>query len=122
MQTHALEVRCCVLRRKDNMANERYPLRQIIFEDLIRHNKVALTLLILVIISAVATVWITHQTRLLTAEQSKMLQINRKLESRYIHLQLEESSLSNVLKVEAVADKLGLQTVKSDKEVILEVR
>lgn len=104
------------------MANERYPLRQIIFEDLIRHNKVALTLLILVIISAVATVWITHQTRLLTAEQSKMLQINRKLESRYIHLQLEESSLSNVLKVEAVADKLGLQTVKSDKEVILEVR
>lgn len=122
MQTHVLEVRCCVLRRKDNMANERYPLRQIIFEDLIRHNKVALVLLALVVTSAVATVWITHQTRLLTAEQSKLLQLNRKLETRYIHLQLEESSLSNVLKVEGVASQLGLQAVKSDQEIILEVK
>lgn len=104
------------------MANERYPLRQIIFEDLIRHNKVALVLLALVVTSAVATVWITHQTRLLTAEQSKLLQLNRKLETRYIHLQLEESSLSNVLKVEGVASQLGLQAVKSDQEIILEVK
>ena len=104
------------------MANERYPLRQIIFEDLIRHNKVALILLILVVISAVATVLITHQTRLLTVEQAKILQQNRKLETQYIHLQLEESSLSNLLKIEAVAEKLGLHSVKSDKEIILEAK
>lgn len=51
------------------MSSERYPLRQVILDDLTSHNKVALLLLVGVVISAVATIWITHQTRLLTAEQ-----------------------------------------------------
>ena len=104
------------------MANERYPLRQIIFEDLIRHNKVAFILLTAVIMTAVATVWVTHQTRLLTSEQSQILQANRKLNTSYINLELEEGSLSNILRVEAVAGKLGLQSIKAEQEVILEIK
>ena len=104
------------------MANERYPLRQIIFEDLIRHNKVSFILLISVIVTAVATVWVTHQTRLLTSEQSQILQANRKLNTSYINLELEEGSLSNILRVEAVAGKLGLQSIKAEQEVILEIK
>lgn len=101
------------------MANERYPIGQILLDDLIRHNKVALLLLVGVIISAVATVWITHQTRLLTAEQGKLTVANQKLENHYIHLQLEENSQSQKWRVEAVAEKLQLQTVKKEQEVIL---
>lgn len=101
------------------MSNERYPLRQVILDDLTNHNKVAFLLLFLVILSAVATVWITHQTRLLTSEQSKLTVANQKLENQYIHLQLEENSQSQKSRVEAVAEKLGLQGTKKEQEVIL---
>lgn len=101
------------------MANERYPIGQIILDDIIRHNKVALMLLVGVIISALSTVWITHQTRLLTAEQGKLTAANQKLENHYIHLQLEENSQSQKWRVEAVAEKLQLQSVKKEQEVIL---
>ncbi|VEI47256.1 cell division protein [Actinobacillus equuli] len=50
-------------------SNERYPLHQIILDDLTGHNKVALILLIATVLTAIGTIWITHQTRLLTAEQ-----------------------------------------------------
>lgn len=102
------------------MANERYPLRQVILDDLTSHNKVALLLLLLVIASAVATVWVTHQTRLLMSEQSKWTAANHKLENQYIHLQLEENSQSQKSRVEAVAEKLHLQEAKKEQEVILE--
>ena len=42
--------------------NERYPLGQEIFEDLIGRNKFALLLLALIVVTALATVWITAQT------------------------------------------------------------
>ncbi|VTU08730.1 cell division protein [Actinobacillus indolicus] len=101
------------------MSNERYPLRQVILDDLTSHNKVALLLLLGIILSAIATVWITHQTRLLTAEQGTLVYKHQKLESQYIHLQLEENSRSQKSRVEAVAEKFGLQPVKKEQEVIL---
>lgn len=101
------------------MSNERYPLRQVILDDLTSHNKVALLLLLGIILSAMATVWITHQTRLLTAEQGTLVYKHQKLESQYIHLQLEENSRSQKSRVEAVAEKFGLQPVKKEQEVIL---
>ncbi|MWP99213.1 cell division protein FtsL [Glaesserella parasuis] len=101
------------------MSSERYPLRQVILDDLTSHNKVALLLLVGVVISAVATIWITHQTRLLTAEQGKLLQVKQKLENQYVHLQLEENSKGQKFLVEAVAEKFGLQPVKKEQEIIL---
>ena len=99
--------------------NERYPLGQEIFEDLIGKNKVALLLLSLIIITALATIWVTAQTRLLTSEQGKLVKINRKLESQYVHLQLEENSASRQNKIDAYANKAELQAIKKEQEVIL---
>ena len=99
--------------------NERYPLGQEIFEDLIGHNKLALLLLSLIVITALGTVWITAQTRLLTAEQGKLVKVNRKLESQYIHLQLEENSASRRNKIEAYANKAQLKPIQKEQEVIL---
>lgn len=101
------------------MSNSRYPLRQIILDDLMEHNKVALVLLIAVIISAIATIWITHQTRLLVAEQGDLVHVNKKLENQYTHLKLEETSKSQKSRIEAVAEKFGLQPIKKEQEVIL---
>lgn len=101
------------------MANERYPLRQIMLDDLTSHNKVALILLLGVVISAVATVWITHQTRTLTAQQSYWISQNQKLESQFINLKLEENSRSKKTIVEAAAEKLELRPVNKEQEIIL---
>ncbi|MDH2925249.1 cell division protein FtsL [Nicoletella semolina] len=99
--------------------SKRYPLHQIILDDLTSYNKVAIMLLVAIVASAIATIWITHQTRLVTAEQNKLIQKNQKLENQYIHLQLEENSLSQKSRVEAVAEKFGLQPIQKTQEVIL---
>lgn len=102
------------------MSNERYPLRQVIFEDLISHNKVALLLLAGVICSAIATIWIVHQTRLLVTEQSRLIQSIHNFENQYAHLQLDENSLSNKTRIEALSEKFGLQPLNNIQETILE--
>ncbi|AKO44872.1 cell division protein FtsL [[Haemophilus] ducreyi] len=99
--------------------NERYPLQQIILNDLTEHNKFALLLLFLIVLTAVGTVWVTHQTRLLTAEQGKLIQEQRKLENQYVNLQLEESAKSQKSRVEAAAASFGLQPIKKEQEIIL---
>lgn len=101
------------------LSKERYPLTKIIADDLINHNKLAILLLLGIVVSAVATVWVTHQTRLLTAEQGKYIQANRKLENQYIHLQLEENSKSQKARVEAAAKTFGLQSIQKEQEVII---
>lgn len=99
--------------------SKRYPLRQIILDDLMGHNKVAMLLLIGVLASSIATIWITHQTRLLVAEQGKLVQAQQKLENQYIHLRLEENAKSHKSRIEAVAEKFGLHPVDKTQEVIL---
>lgn len=47
---------------------ERYPLYKVIFEDLVLY-KLLIVLTILVVLSALSTVWITHQTRILVAKK-----------------------------------------------------
>ena len=99
--------------------NERYSLGQEIFEDLIGENKMVLLLLFLIVVTALCTVWVTAQTRVLTAEQGKLVKENRKLESQYIHLQLEENSASRRNRIQAFADKAQLQSIKKEQEEIL---
>lgn len=101
------------------MESERYPLRQVILDDLTSHNKLAFLLLFLIILTALSVVWTTHQTRLLVAEKGKLLQEQHKLENKFVHLQLEENSQSHKSRVEAAAISFGLQKIKKDQEVIL---
>ena len=49
--------------------NDRYPLQEIIIEDLFTSNKLVLILLFAITASALGTVWITHQTGVLVAEK-----------------------------------------------------
>ena len=71
------------------------------------------------IVSALSTVWITHETRLLTITQDKLIRENTKLDNQYIHLELEENSLSEKNRIEAISVKFDLQPVKKEQEIIL---
>ncbi|PRI73947.1 Cell division protein FtsL, partial [Haemophilus influenzae] len=46
----------------------RYPLQQILVEDLFSSNKLVVLLLIGILVSAMGTIWITHKTRQLISE------------------------------------------------------
>lgn len=101
------------------MNNTRYPLYQIILNDLIGNNKIALFLLFLVIGSGFSTAWVTYQTRLLIAESAMLNDENGKLDDQYINLQLEENIKSKKVIIEAAAEKFELLPVNKEQEVIL---
>ena len=61
--------------------NDRFPLQEIIMEDLFTSNKLVLLLLLAITISALGTVWITHQTRGLVAEKGDLVFQHQALEN-----------------------------------------
>lgn len=101
------------------MSNERYPLNQIILDDFFSHNKVALLLLVGVIVSAVMTVWVTHQTRLKTAEQGVLISKIQQLDNSFLHLQVKENTLGYKKNIEDLSKQIGLQPLKKEQETIL---
>ena len=101
------------------MSNERYPLNQIILDDFFSHNKVAFLLLIGVVVSALMTIWMTHQTRLKTSEQGKLIQQIQELENDFLHLQVKENTLGYKKNIEDLSKQIGLQPLKKEQETIL---
>ncbi|MBR0572889.1 MULTISPECIES: cell division protein FtsL [Pasteurellaceae] len=101
------------------MTNKHYPLRQVIFDDLVNNNKLAILLLLLLTGTAVVTVWITHQTRLLITEKEKLIKQQHQLNNQYLHLQLEENSKTQKPRVVAAAKKFGLQSIQKEQEIII---
>ena len=99
--------------------NDRYPLQEIIIEDLFTSNKLVLILLFAITASALGTVWITHQTRGLVAEKGELVLQNQALENEFLNLKLEEATLSDNTRIEAIAKQLGMQRATSEQEVVI---
>ena len=99
--------------------NDRFPLQEIIMEDLFTSNKFVLILLLAITISALGTVWITHQTRGLVAEKGDLVLQHQALENEFLNLKLEEATLSDNTRIEAIAKQLGMQRATSEQEVVI---
>ncbi|MFZ7343706.1 cell division protein FtsL [Avibacterium volantium] len=100
--------------------SERYPLRSIIAEDLFVSNKLVMALMVLVIVSALSTIWITHKTRGLIAEKGELVLQHQALENEFLNLKLEEATQSDNTRVEAIATgKLQMKRVVPEQEVLL---
>ena len=99
--------------------NDRYPLQEIIIEDLFTSNKLVLILLFAITASALGTVWITHQTRGLVAEKGELVLQHQALENELLNLKLEEATLSDNTRIEAIAKQLGMQRATSEQEVVI---
>ncbi|VTX62131.1 cell division protein FtsL [uncultured Aggregatibacter sp.] len=99
--------------------NDRYPLQEIIIEDLFTSNKLVLILLFAITASALGTVWITHQTRGLVAEKGELVLQHQALENEFLNLKLEEATLSDNTRIEAIAKQLGMQRATSEQEVVI---
>ena len=93
--------------------SERYPLQHILVEDIFSSNKLIVVLLLLILASAMGTIWMTHQTRGLISE-------NQALENEYRNLQLQEATESDNTRVESIAiGTLKMQRVQSEQEVVI---
>lgn len=99
--------------------HDRYPLQEIIIEDLFTSNKLVLILLFAITASALGTVWITHQTRGLVAEKGELVLQHQALENEFLNLKLEEATLSDNTRIEAIAKQLGMQRATSEQEVVI---
>ena len=99
--------------------NDRYPLQEIIIEDLFTSNKLVLILLFAITASALGTVWITHQTRGMVAEKGELVLQHQALENEFLNLKLEEATLSDNTRIEAIAKQLGMQRATSEQEVVI---
>lgn len=99
--------------------NDRYPLQEIIIEDLFTSNKLVLILLFAITASALGTVWITHQTRGLVAEKGDLVLQHQALENEFLNLKLEEATLSDNTRIEAIAKQLGMQRATPEQEVVI---
>ena len=99
--------------------NDRFPLQEIIMEDLFTSNKLVLLLLLAITISALGTVWITHQTRGLVAEKGDLVFQHQALENEFLNLKLEEATLSDNTRIEAIAKQLGMQRSTPEQEVVI---
>ena len=99
--------------------NDRFPLQEIIMEDLFTSNKLVLILLLAITISALGTVWITHQTRGLVAEKGELVLQHQALENEFLNLKLEEATLSDNTRIEAIAKQLGMQRATPEQEVVI---
>ncbi|MDO4430853.1 MAG: cell division protein FtsL [Lonepinella koalarum] len=100
--------------------SERYPLQEIVIKDLFLANKLVIVLLLAIVVSAIGTVWLTHQTRLLVAEKGELIFQKQALENEYLNLQLEETTMGDKVKIEARAVALGMQPISSQQEIIIE--
>lgn len=101
--------------------NERYPLYQVILSDLYTANKLVIFLVLSVVVTSIATIWVTYQTRLLVEEKSELTIEYSLLKNEQINLNLEDQTLSDNLRVEPLAEEqLGMRVINNSNEVVVE--
>ena len=100
--------------------NERYPLQNLLVEDLFSSNKLIALLLVLILISAIGTIWIKHQTRGLISTNGELVLQHQALQDEYRNLQLQEATEGDSTRVESIAIRtLKMKRVEGDQEVVI---
>ena len=96
----------------------RYPLQQILVEDLFSSTTLIVFLLISILVSAMSVIWVTHQTRRLISENGQLVLQRQALESEYRNLQVQEATEGDSTRVESIAvDNLKMKTLSPEQEV-----
>lgn len=96
----------------------RYPLQQILVEDLFSSNKLIVLLLVAIFISSMSVIWVTHQTRRLISENGQLVLQRQALESEYRNLQVQEATEGDSTRVESIAvGTLKMKILSPEQEV-----
>ncbi|UTM57693.1 cell division protein FtsL [Photobacterium sp. CCB-ST2H9] len=89
--------------------------------DLATVGRVPLVLMVLVLISALGVVYITHQSRQLVAQQEQLLIERDDLDIEWRNQLLEENSLAEHSRIETQAEKaLEMKRPNTNNEVVVQ--
>ncbi|MFP3014379.1 MAG: cell division protein FtsL [Arsenophonus sp.] len=95
------------------MRTNKYSLIRIITYDIFHRGTIPLILLIVIIISAILIITVSHQTRLLTSQKDLMTKEKEYLDVEWRNLILEESLLGNYIRIKQVSVE-NLQMINLD--------
>ncbi|WP_299019141.1 cell division protein FtsL [uncultured Photobacterium sp.] len=96
-------------------------LARLIARDLVSIGRGPLILLVLVLISALGVVLITHHSRQLVAQQEQLLIDRDQLDIEWRNQILEENSLAEHSRIERLAEKeLEMKRPSVDSEVVVQ--
>lgn len=94
------------------LRNNRYNLTKIIYNDLYKHGKISLFLLLCIMASAICIIILTYQTRCIILNNEKLLLEKELLENEQKNLILKKEILSNHIRIEHIAlNKLNMDYV-----------
>lgn len=100
--------------------SSRYPLHHLLLEDLFGANKLVVLLLLLLLSTSLATIWITHKTRSLVAENNELVIQHQELENEYRNLEIEEATRSDNTVIEKIAiEDLKMNRITSAQEEVI---
>lgn len=99
---------------------KKYPsLIGLIFFDCLKHYKLPLLLLVLILITAQGAIWITLENRQIADEKVRALLAKDGLEYEWDSLILESNALAGDDVIEKRARQLGLIPIDSNETVIM---
>ncbi|WP_194756268.1 cell division protein FtsL [Aliidiomarina indica] len=94
-------------------------LLQVIFSD-IRQYRGLVFWVLLAILSALATVYLTHLNRELLAEREQLMRQRDAIDVEFRHLVIEQTALSEHSRIETIAQReLGMRRPADDQEVLV---
>ncbi|PTB90149.1 cell division protein FtsL [Pseudidiomarina aestuarii] len=102
------------------MTTSRVPgLISVLVDDL-RQQFVLVLLFLLVIVSALAVIYVSHAHRQLTIERDDLLSARDQLDIEWRHLQIEETALTEHSRVERIAEqRLDMVRPEGEQEVLV---
>ncbi|EAS42487.1 cell division protein FtsL [Photobacterium profundum] len=96
-------------------------LARLIARDIVSVGRVPAILLILILISALAVVYVTHQSRQLIAQQEQLLIERDQLDIEWRNQILEENSLAEHSRVERFAEEeIDMKRPSAKNEIVVQ--
>lgn len=100
----------------------RFSLVKLIVDDLFKTQKLSLLLVGLIIVSAMAILWTTQQTRKQLFKQEQLILERDVLESEWRNLIIEENVLADPKRIEQRANTFGMQHVLPKNETVIVIK
>ncbi|BGI51219.1 MAG: cell division protein FtsL [Arsenophonus endosymbiont of Ceratovacuna japonica] len=105
------------------MITKKYSLIKIIGNDIFQNGIIPLILLIIIIISSILIITITHKTRILTSQKNLIIEERENLDIEWRNLILEKKSLENHIRIERFSiEKLQMIYVDPAQEHIVIIK
>lgn len=105
-----------------NVQKNRFSLVRLIVDDLLGNHKISLFFLVMIVVSALAVLFITQETRKELFVREQLLLERDVIESEWRNLIIEENVLADSKRIEQKANSIGMQYVTPKNETVIVIK